>query len=156
MSKTIGTVTRLFLLDGTKVYLMLRNGKTPGKKQQSSRWIIPGGNTENGETALESVIRETHEEVGVVISPDLLKPLMKRHDPLYNMNMEFFYCSKWEGQVKVMEPEKFDECLWVELKEVPLIDGRGDAHLGVFIKDASEKLLNQLKTPQKRSLISQW
>ena len=31
----------------------------------------------------------------------------------------FFKCSKWSGSIEIMEPDKCDELIWVELDNLP-------------------------------------
>lgn len=42
--------------------LMIRRGREPGR----GRWSLPGGRVEAGETMPEAVVRELHEETGLV------------------------------------------------------------------------------------------
>jgi 8-oxo-dGTP diphosphatase len=45
--------------------VLIRRGKEPLR----GRWVIPGGTVELGETLHEAVIREMHEETGLVVRP---------------------------------------------------------------------------------------
>lgn len=45
------------------------------RKRGTSRFMFPGGKPEPGETALEAVVRETREELGVDLNPQGLRPL---------------------------------------------------------------------------------
>ncbi|MHB9112937.1 MAG: NUDIX domain-containing protein, partial [Thermoleophilia bacterium] len=35
------------------------------------KWALPGGQVEDGESAWQAVVRECHEEIGVVVNPVL-------------------------------------------------------------------------------------
>lgn len=59
----------LFIAGETALFLRRGNGSdTP------NTWGIPGGKVEDGETLEEAAIRETQEEAGVTVKPDMLKP----------------------------------------------------------------------------------
>ena len=45
------------------------------RKLGTSRFMLPGGKPEAGETAAETALREAHEELGVVLDSALLAPL---------------------------------------------------------------------------------
>ncbi|AYG05473.1 NUDIX domain-containing protein [Gryllotalpicola protaetiae] len=54
------------------------------RKRGTSRFMLPGGKPEPGETAVETALRETHEELGVVLDPALLAPLGTFHSAAAN------------------------------------------------------------------------
>lgn len=45
-----------------------------GHHKKADDWIPPGGHIEPGETPVETAVREMEEELGVKISPDILRP----------------------------------------------------------------------------------
>jgi len=45
------------------------------RKQGTTRFMQPGGKPEAGETAAQTLIRELHEELGLVLGEDDLRPL---------------------------------------------------------------------------------
>lgn len=45
------------------------------RKRNTARFMLPGGKPEAGESAAETALREAHEELGVELSPALLRPL---------------------------------------------------------------------------------
>lgn len=54
------------------------------RKRGTSRFMLPGGKPEVGETAAETALRETHEELGVVLDPARLEPLGVFHSAAAN------------------------------------------------------------------------
>lgn len=151
MRKKTITTTRVLLLNEGRVFLMLRNGKGSSHGGHK-RWIAPGGVTEKDESAMDCVIRETEEEIGLQLQPNQLTLLLEQYDPQFNANMVFYVCTEWKGQIKLQEKEKFDRVEWVKLSEVGKLDQQHDAHLGVFIEEAATILLNQKKKP----VYSKW
>lgn len=45
--------------------VLIRRGKEPFR----GRWVIPGGTVELGETLQDALVREMHEETGLVVRP---------------------------------------------------------------------------------------
>lgn len=45
------------------------------RRNDTTRWGLPGGKVDPGETNLEAVIRESREEASLILDPELLEPL---------------------------------------------------------------------------------
>ena len=116
--------------------MMLRNGKQTSYGNGIKRWITPGGVVDPGETEAEAVIREAGEEIGIKINVNDLVILLQKYDPLYSANMTFYTCTKWKGEIKLKEKEKFDKVSWVDLGEVYKLGEQPGYHLGVFMDEA--------------------
>jgi len=56
----------LLRANNTGRVLLLRRSE---RVHRSGEWNLPGGQPEPGETPLQTAIRETHEETGIVIDP---------------------------------------------------------------------------------------
>jgi 8-oxo-dGTP pyrophosphatase MutT (NUDIX family) len=86
-------------------------------------FTLPGGKIEGEEFAKEALIRETFEEVGVVVLAKNLKLVHVTHRKIDSVVeiIFFFHCQKdWSGEPKVKEPEKFQNALWLPLDEPPV------------------------------------
>lgn len=54
------------------------------RKQDTSRFMLPGGKPEQGETPVETAIREAGEEVGLTMDPDRMELLGEFEAPAAN------------------------------------------------------------------------
>lgn len=45
------------------------------RKRGTTRWMLPGGKPEAGERAIDTAVREVHEELGIEIAPEELELL---------------------------------------------------------------------------------
>ncbi len=139
-------VSRLILVKNNRVYVMLRNGH--GASKPGKRWIFPGGQADEGERPVDSVIRETQEEIGLYFGEDELRLVFEKYDPIYDRQM-VFYAAKLVDEPVLKEPEKFDKTEWVLIKDIEKLDGKDGAHIGVFMVEA-------VKALQKKSVLLRW
>ena len=107
--------SRLILLDQGKV-LMLE--QIPAK---GGNYSLPGGRIEQYEYAKDSLIRETNEEIGIRVRANDLELAHVLHKKTTNGQRItlYFKAERWEGDVRVLEPEKFVKATWFPLTSVP-------------------------------------
>lgn len=105
---------------GNEVFLMRRfqTGWMDGK------YGLASGHMEEGESPITAAIRETKEEAGIDVKPEDLKFVLVMHrKPVHEGDAEyidfFFTTEKWDGEPKLMEPEKCDEIGWFSLGALP-------------------------------------
>lgn len=67
-------VVRIVCLDERERVLLVQ-------EVDDSNWKLPGGKVEAGETIFEAVQRELEEELGVTVTRDNLKKIVKKHIP---------------------------------------------------------------------------
>lgn len=112
---------------GVGVIVVDQDGKVLiGKRQGShaSCYSIPGGHLELGEIFEDGAIREVKEETNL----DIKKPRViavtnnletYRHEGLHYVSI-ILLAEKYTGELKIMEPEKCEEWLWVDPNNLPM------------------------------------
>ena len=112
----------------TAVVVMLRSqDKILLLKRKNSGWedgkfALIGGCVDGNETILDAAVRETMEEVGVKIYKEDLQVVHVHHrkDEVFGETVNFFITvSGWDGDVKIMEPDKCDEMMWCDMFTLP-------------------------------------
>ena len=75
-------------------------------------WEFPGGKVESGERPEDTLIRELHEELGIVVKEECLAPLaFASHSyPDFHLLMPLYVCRRWEGTVTANEGQAL---IWV-------------------------------------------
>lgn len=131
MARTeIVTITNMCMVyDGTRVLVQDRNDpQWPGL-------TFPGGHVEKGESFTDAVIREVHEETGLIISAPRLCGISDWTNDDGSRYMVLFYkTDKFEGTLASSDE---GEVYWLELNEMkqrPLADGMAKM-LDVFLDE---------------------
>jgi 8-oxo-dGTP diphosphatase len=77
----------------------------PEGKPMAGLWEFPGGKVEAGERPEDTLIRELHEELGIVVRDECLAPLaFASHSyPDFHLLMPLYVCRRWEGMVTAKE-----------------------------------------------------
>ncbi|ACQ80648.1 NUDIX hydrolase [Beutenbergia cavernae DSM 12333] len=106
---------------GTEVLLQLRQGTG----YMDGYWACAAaGHVEAGESVLAAAVRETAEELGVVVAPSDLEPLTAMHrtdtDAPDDQRIDmFFACRRWSGEPRIVEPQKAADLAWWPLAALP-------------------------------------
>jgi len=95
-------------------------------KRSNTGWMdgfysVPAGALDGKETLLQAVIRETMEEVNVLVSEKNIQLVHTMHNMTHEEEWigSFFVARHWEGTPQVNEPEKHSEVRWVSIKNLP-------------------------------------
>lgn len=113
----------------SSVYMIIKNEndevllqKRQGTKLWCGYYALPAGHIDEGENSYDAVIREAKEELGITISAnDIVDTFVacRRNTSLPPYYDVYFEISKYEGDIKIMEPEKCAEIIWRKLDDLP-------------------------------------
>ena len=116
MKRPLVLVSAAALIDSNLNVLI---GQRPSHKTMAGLWEFPGGKIEDGETLEGSIIRELHEELGVLVDREALIPFSFASHSYedFDLLMPLFLCRRWRGTPQALEhsaidwvpPERLDE-----------------------------------------------
>lgn len=94
----------------------------PAGKSMAGLWEFPGGKVEAGETPEQTLIRESEEELGIVVKEACLAPLTfaSHRYPDFHLLMPLYVCRRWDGTVAAKESQRL---AWVRpnrLRDYPM------------------------------------
>jgi 8-oxo-dGTP pyrophosphatase MutT (NUDIX family) len=116
----------LLLRDGDRILLGLRRGGFA-----AGMYGPPAGHLELGESVLDALTREAHEEIGITIASADARFVQVMHNAYGIGRIAFFFeVRTWSGDITNREPDKCDELRWFPL------DGLPDALMVPYIRDA--------------------
>ena len=96
------------------------------RKQNTHKYMLPGGKIDAGETPIEALMRELQEEVGLMIPP-MLAHFIKEYDapaanePGYFIRSNLFFILLPE-LVEISAASEIAEAIWITPKEIPNYD----------------------------------
>ena len=110
---TFPVAVHLFLRKDDQV-LLLRRFNTG---YEDGNYSVIAGHIDGGEDVFTAMIREAKEEVRIHILIDDLKIVQVMHrKKISEERIDYFFeCGKWDGAIKIMEPDKCDDLLWVNI-----------------------------------------
>jgi len=108
------TVAAGVLIDADKRILLAQR---PAGKPMAGLWEFPGGKIGAGETPEFALVRELHEELGILTCTDCLQPLTfasHAYDD-FHLLMPVFAIRKWRG---TPTPQEGQQLVWARLNEL--------------------------------------
>lgn len=95
-------------------------GKRVGEHGNDT-WSVPGGYLEFGETFEQCAIRETMEETGVkIVDPKFIAAINNIFDNESHHSITIFMTASYKSnEPKVIEPDKFTDVAWYDIKNLP-------------------------------------
>ena len=107
--KPINVVAAIIKKKGS--YFIAQRNK---EKYMGLKWEFPGGKVDPGETLIEALCREIHEELNINIRVHEKLAQEKYKDNEINIVLHYFLCSIIDGTIKLNEHEAMK---WVEKKD---------------------------------------
>jgi 8-oxo-dGTP pyrophosphatase MutT (NUDIX family) len=106
------------LLEQDGKLLMPRRSNTG---YEDGKWSLPAGHVDQDESATTALVRETKEELGILIKDFSFVHALHKKDPVDGEERIdlFFNCTKWKGVVTKMEPDKCSALEWYNPNELP-------------------------------------
>jgi 8-oxo-dGTP diphosphatase len=94
----------------------------PAGKQLAGLWEFPGGKLDDGERPEVALIRELHEELGIVVEEACLAPLTfaSHAYPAFHLLMPLYVCRRWQGQVAAREAQALKWVRPQNLRDYPM------------------------------------
>jgi len=107
-------------------------------------YSFPAGHLDGEETLKQAMIRESKEEVGIVLDSSDLELVHTMNRKISgNERIDFFFTAKkWQGELKIMEPEKCDDLSWFELNNLP-------NNIIPYVKQAIDSFLNNINYSER-------
>ncbi|MES2729405.1 MAG: 8-oxo-dGTP diphosphatase MutT [Pseudomonadota bacterium] len=110
------TVVAVAFVNGEGEVLLAQ--RPPGKFM-AGMWEFPGGKIEAGETPEQALIRECHEELGVEITAQALKPFTfishAYPEKDFHLLMPLYLCHEWGGEMQGIEGQSL---AWVQPEDM--------------------------------------
>ena len=102
------------LIDADKRILIAQR---PHGKALAGLWEFPGGKIDPQERPEQALIRELHEELGIVVKEPCLAPLTfaSYAYPEFHLLIPLYICRRWEGLV---QPREQQAVRWVMAREL--------------------------------------
>lgn len=105
----------LIVVKDRKILLMKR--KNTGFAD--GQYCTPAGKLEQGENAIQAMVREAKEELNISIEELETVQVMNRLGNDRERIDYFFIAKKWNGAIVNNEPEKCEELIWADIDQLP-------------------------------------
>lgn len=111
------------------VYMIIKNEKGEillQRRQGTKLWpgflALPAGHIDEGENAIDAVIREAKEELSITIREENIVDsfvVNRRNKSLKPYFDVYFEISSYEGTITINEPDKCSELKWCDINDLP-------------------------------------
>ena len=111
------------------VYLIIKNENEDillQRRQNTKLWpgflALPAGHVDEKENAIEALIREVKEELGIEISIDDIVDTFvvnRRNKSLLPYYDIYFEVKNYKGQKRINEPDKCSQIVWCNINNLP-------------------------------------
>jgi 8-oxo-dGTP diphosphatase len=108
----IGVAVALLLRDGCVLM-----GERKSEKIYPLHWEFPGGKIESGETAVDALRRELHEELAIeIVDAELYFSEVATYSNGITYSISYFLVRTWDGEITDLE---FNRAKWISAKMLP-------------------------------------
>lgn len=109
--------------------------RSPTRRAYPDVWDLPGGHLEAGESELEALARELHEELGVQIATDSVSHLgrLSAGRGGESVLLSAWLVGGWQSTPTNSAPEEHDEIRWFRTEDLPSL---AHAPLGALVVEA--------------------
>lgn len=107
---------------GVNVFVIKENKLLLGQRKNTSGdgdWGLPGGHLEFGESLIFGANRELQEETGITAKNLIFLSMVNDPNPEYHYLHLCFLSNDFDGEPKVMEPDKCYSWQWFDLNSLP-------------------------------------
>jgi 8-oxo-dGTP pyrophosphatase MutT (NUDIX family) len=110
---------------GEACFLITR--RTSGLRNHSGQWALPGGRLDEGETVVEAALRETNEEIGLILRPADVLGMLDDFATRSGFRMTPIVCWAEPGQSIRLDPIEVEQLHTIplselEMPEVPILE----------------------------------
>ncbi len=118
MRTLIPAAANLIIQHGSHILLMKRSDKT---EMWPDHWAFPGGKLDDGELFREAAIRETREEIGIIVrSEDIKQEVMIAHRTITWVKTIYIgQVEIYENSPELLEPELATDLAWFAITDLP-------------------------------------
>lgn len=101
--------------------------RTSSLRNHSGQWALPGGRLDEGETVVEAALRETHEEIGLILRPADVLGMLDDFATRSGFRMTPVVCWAEPGQTPRPDPVEVEKIFSIPLTdlerpEVPILE----------------------------------
>jgi len=133
MKENFKSSVHMLIMDGEKVLIQKRKGT----KLWPSYYALPAGHIDKGENQYDALVREAKEELDIILDTnDVINEyvvLRRNYFKIDNKVLEpyidyYFEIIKYQGIPNIVEKDKCDELLWVDVNNLPepFVNYQGD------------------------------
>ena len=95
--------------------------RSPSRRWYPDVWDLPGGHVDSGETELEALHRELHEELGIKATEITPEPVARISERAAGLELGLWVVRGWIGTPTNAQPHEHDEIRWVGPDQLPVL-----------------------------------
>lgn len=127
-SEPVQVVAGLLRRDGRVLLCHRRSDRT----HYPDVWDLPGGHIEGGETAIEAVMRELREELGIICQAAEDQPWLTLTAD--DLQLHIYLIDRWRGEPRNVASDEHDEVRWASADDVARLDLADPSYLEMLTR----------------------